>query len=148
MVLSGISWGVYTLKGRSSSSPIADTAGNFVRAGAFCVPLALFAYTTANLSVEGVSLALASGIVASGLGYAIWYLALPALTTFQAALVQLSVPVIAAAGAILFLDEALTLRFAAISLVVLSGIALAITSKQRKLTVNRPLAERGSGHPK
>lgn len=147
MVLSGISWGVYTLKGRSSSSPLADTAGNFVRAGAFCVPLALIASATASLSFSGASLALASGVVASGLGYAIWYLALPALTTFQAALVQLSVPVIAAAGAILFLGETLTLRFAAVSVVVLGGIALAITSKQRKVTSNRLLAERGSGQP-
>ena len=148
MVLSGISWGIYTLKGRSSSSPLVDTAGNFARAGAFCMPLALYAYSKANLSVEGVSLALTSGIVASGLGYAIWYLALPALTTFQAALVQLSVPVIAAAGAILFLDEVLTLRFAAVSIVVLGGIALAIISKQRKLTASRPVAESGSGQPK
>lgn len=147
MVLSGISWGVYTLKGRGSSSPLVDTAGNFVRAGAFCLPLALLAYNTANLSIGGVSLALASGIVASGLGYAIWYLALPALSTFQAALVQLSVPVIAAAGAILFLDEVLTLRFAAVSTIVLGGIALAITSKQRKLT-GSPLAGRGGGQPK
>ena len=148
MVLSGISWGVYTLKGRSSSSPLVDTAGNFMRAGAFCVPLALFAYSTANLSVEGVSLALASGIVASGLGYAVWYLALQALSTFQAALVQLSVPVIAAAGAILLLGEALTLRFAAVSIVVLGGIALAITSKQRKLTGSRPLTESSGDQPK
>lgn len=148
MVLSGISWGVYTLKGRSSSSPLSDTAGNFVRAGAFCVPLALFALTNANLSYGGVSLALASGIVASGLGYAVWYLALPALTTFQAALVQLSVPVIAAAGAILLLGETLTLRFVAVSIVVLGGIAVAIASKQRRPTINRPLEVPGSGHPK
>ena len=148
MVLSGVSWGVYTLKGRSSSSPLVDTAGNFVRAGIFCVPLVLLAYSTANLSVEGVSLALASGIVASGLGYAVWYLALPALSTFQAALVQLSVPVIAAAGAILLLGEALTLRFAAVSIVVLGGIALAITAKQRKLTGSRPPAESGGVQPK
>jgi drug/metabolite transporter (DMT)-like permease len=148
MVLSGISWGVYTLKGRGSSSPLADTAGNFIRAGAFCVPLAAFAYVTESVSYWGVSLALASGIVASGLGYAIWYLVLPALTAFQAALIQLSVPVIAAAGAILFLGETLTLRFAIVGIVVLGGIALAITAKQRKLAGRRPFAERADGLPK
>jgi drug/metabolite transporter (DMT)-like permease len=148
MVLSGMSWGIYTLKGRSSSSPLADTAGNFVRAGAFCVPLAALAFVTANVSYVGVSLALASGVVASGLGYAIWYLVLPALTAFQAALIQLSVPVIAAAGAILFLGETLSLRFAAVGIIVLGGIALAITSKQRKLASTRPLAERVGGLPK
>lgn len=147
MTLSGMAWGVYTLKGRSSSSPLADTAGNFVRAGAFCVPLGLVALADSNLTYAGVTLALASGIVASGLGYAIWYLALPALTTFRAALVQLSVPVITAAGAIVLLDEALTLRFAMVSIVVLGGIALAIVSRHRKPL--RPLpAEGGVDHPK
>lgn len=131
MTLSGVAWGVYTLKGRGSSSPLADTAGNFVRASAFCLPLGVFALADPNLTFGGVSLALASGVVASGLGYAIWYLALPSLTTFQAALVQLSVPVITAAGAIVLLDETLTLRFALVSVVVLGGIALAIVSKHR-----------------
>ncbi len=132
MVISGISWGVYTLRGRGSTTPLRDTAGNFLRASAFCLPLALYAIWGGKASASGVLLALASGVVASGLGYSIWYRALTGLTTFQAALVQLSVPVIAAFGAILFLSETLTVRFAIVSPIVLGGIAFAIVAKQRR----------------
>lgn len=132
MVISGISWGVYTLRGRGSTSPLRDTAGNFLRASAFCLPLALYTIWGGKASASGVLLALASGVVASGLGYSIWYRALTGLTTFQAALVQLSVPVIAAFGAILFLSEALTVRFAIVSPFVLGGIAFAIVAKQKR----------------
>lgn len=132
MVISGISWGVYTLRGRGSTSPLRDTAGNFLRASAFCLPLALYAVWDGRVSASGVLLALASGVVASGLGYSIWYRALTGLTTFQAALVQLSVPVIAAFGAILFLGETLTVRFAIVSVFVLGGIAFAIVAKQKR----------------
>ncbi|MFC3164558.1 DMT family transporter [Ciceribacter thiooxidans] len=132
MVISGISWGVYTLKGRGSTSPLRDTAGNFLRASAFCLPLALYPIWGGTASASGVLLALASGVVASGLGYSIWYRALTGLTTFQAALVQLSVPVIAAFGAIVFLNEALTARFAIVSPFILGGIAFAIVAKQKR----------------
>jgi len=132
MVISGISWGVYTLRGRGSTSPLRDTAGNFLRASAFCLPLALYPIWGGTASANGVLLALASGVVASGLGYSIWYRALTGLTTFQAALVQLSVPVIAAFGAILFLNEALTARFAIVSPFILGGIAFAIVAKQKR----------------
>ncbi|MFN3508966.1 MAG: DMT family transporter [Allorhizobium sp.] len=132
MIASGIAWAVYTLRGRGAQDPIGQTAGNFVRASIFCLPLAVFAGLYETASTSGVLLALASGIVASGLGYAIWYTALRGLTTFQAALIQLSVPVIAALGAILFLNERLTLHFVIAASCVIGGIALAILAKQKR----------------
>ncbi len=132
MIASGVAWAVYTLRGRGSRDPIGDTAGNFVRASAFCVPLAGFAVIYETTSMVGFALALASGIVASGLGYSVWYRALRGLTTFRAALIQLSVPVIAAFGAILFLDERLTLHFVVAGACVIGGIAFAILAKQKR----------------
>jgi drug/metabolite transporter (DMT)-like permease len=132
MIASGIAWAVYTLRGRGSRDPLGETAGNFVRASAFCLPLAAFALVYETSSPTGIALALASGIVASGLGYSIWYKALRGLTTFRAALIQLSVPVIAAFGAILVLGERLTLHFIVAGGVVLGGIAFAILAKQKR----------------
>jgi drug/metabolite transporter (DMT)-like permease len=132
MIASGVAWAVYTLRGRGSRNPLAETAGNFVRAAAFCLPLAAFALLYETASPAGVALALASGVVASGLGYSIWYKALRGLSTFQAALIQLSVPVIAALGAILLLDEQLTLHFVIAGASVLGGIAFAILAKQKR----------------
>ena len=132
MIASGVAWAVYTLRGRGSRNPLAETAGNFVRAAAFCLPLAAFALLYETASLAGIVLALASGVVASGLGYSIWYKALRGLSTFQAALIQLSVPVIAALGAILLLDEQLTLHFVIAGACVLGGIAFAILAKQKR----------------
>lgn len=132
MIVSGVAWAVYTLRGRGSRDPLAETAGNFVRASVFCVPLVGFALLYENASLSGIVLALASGIVASGLGYSIWYRALRGLTTFRAALIQLSVPVIAAAGAILFLSERLTLHFVVAGTCVLGGIGFALLAKQKR----------------
>lgn len=132
MIASGIAWAVYTLRGRGSRDPIGETAGNFVRASVFCLPLAIFALLYETATLTGVLLALGSGIVASGLGYSVWYRALRGLTTFQAALIQLSVPVIAALGAILFLNERLTLHFVVAAALVIGGIAFAILAKQKR----------------
>ncbi len=132
MIVSGIAWAVYTLRGRGSRDPLAETAGNFVRASALCIPLIAFAMVYEKASLSGIVLALASGIVASGLGYSIWYRALRGLTTFRAALIQLSVPVIAAAGAILFLGEGLTLHFVVAGTCVLGGIGFALLAKQKR----------------
>ncbi|QEE44406.1 DMT family transporter [Rhizobium sp. WL3] len=132
MIASGVAWAIYTLRGRGSRDPLGETAGNFVRASAFCLPLVGFALIYETASMTGIALALASGIVASGLGYSIWYKALRGLSTFQAALIQLSVPVIAALGAILFLDERLTLHFVVAGACVLGGIAFAILAKQKR----------------
>jgi drug/metabolite transporter (DMT)-like permease len=132
MIASGMAWAVYTLRGRGSRDPIGETAGNFVRASVFCLPLAGFALVYETATLAGVLLALGSGIVASGLGYSVWYRALRGLTTFQAALIQLSVPVIAALGAILFLNERLTLHFVVAAAFVIGGIAFAILAKQKR----------------
>jgi drug/metabolite transporter (DMT)-like permease len=130
MVVSGIAWGIYSLRGRGSASPLGDTAGNFLRAALICIPLALLPTFGAGVTARGVYLAAASGVVASGLGYAIWYRALPGLTPTQAAVVQLTVPVIAAAGATVFLSEVLSARLVLASICILSGVALAITSRR------------------
>lgn len=132
MIASGMAWAVYTLRGRGSRDPIGETAGNFLRASVFCLPLAGFALVYETATLSGILLALGSGIVASGLGYSIWYRALRGLTTFQAALIQLSVPVIAALGAILFLNERLTLHFVVAAAFVIGGIAFAILAKQKR----------------
>ncbi|MGI3130898.1 DMT family transporter [Halopseudomonas pachastrellae] len=126
MLAAGVAWGLYSLRGRGASNPLADTAGNFVRA----VPLALAlsALTLPWLSVDanGALYALASGAITSGLGYAIWYAALPGLRASAAASVQLSVPVITAAGGLLLLNEAPSLLLMIASLAILGGIALVI----------------------
>jgi drug/metabolite transporter (DMT)-like permease len=124
MVVAGIGWGAYSLRGRRAASPLAATAGNFLRT----VPMALLASAwfahSARLDPAGIGYAIASGALASGLGYAIWYAVLPSLTGATAATVQLCVPVIAAAGGIAFLGEPLTPRLAAASVAILGGIAL------------------------
>lgn len=133
MALAGASWGVYSLRGRSSRAPLAGTADNFVLA----VPLALgtlgigASLATLHAEARGVCLALASGGLASGLGYSLWYRALPGLGTVRAAVLQLSVPVIAAAGAILFLGESLTRRLAVSGVLILGGVGAAVLARSR-----------------
>lgn len=129
MMLSGAAWGVYSIRGRAAASPLAETSGNFVRAAPLCLPLLLVGGTDAHVTAPGLWLAITSGVVASGLGYAIWYRALPGLGATRAAIVQLSVPVIAAAGAILFLAEPLTTRFVVAAVFVLGGIGWAIAAR-------------------
>ena len=138
MMLSGIAWGVYSLRGRGSADPLGDTAGNFIRSALIMTLLATlvisaFAGGPAILHAAplGIGLGIVSGAVTSGLGYVIWYRALPSLTTTQAATVQLSVPIIAAAGAVAFLSEMLTLRLMIASICILGGVGLAILSRQR-----------------
>ncbi|QYJ90774.1 DMT family transporter [Shewanella halotolerans] len=130
MIIAGVSWGVYSLLGRGTKRPTLATAGNFIRA----VPMALVPFALlANLetiSAAGIGYAVASGAFASGLGYALWYLVLPSLSAVTAATVQLSVPIIAAFGGFIWLDEALTSRLLLASIAVLGGIALFVMSKQ------------------
>ena len=104
----------------------AVTAGNFLRAMLFTILLSVLLHSNVNLEIDGVWYAIVSGAVASGLGYAIWYSVLPTLKVATAATVQLSVPVIAALGSIIFLGESLTVRFVFASLAILGGIALVI----------------------
>lgn len=131
MAAAGVAWGAYSLLGRRQPDPLAATAGNFTRALVFVPLLALSGVNDLYLSPTGVALAVASGAVTSGLGYVLWYRALRLLTSMQAALVQLSVPAIAAAGGVLFLLEPLTWRLVTSGALVLGGISLALAWKSR-----------------
>lgn len=131
MLLAGVAWGAYSLLGRTSSDALAATTGNFVRSLPMAALLSLVLLQTASWDMNGVLYALASGALASGLGYAIWYMAIVDLKAIQAATVQLSVPIITALAGGLLLGEALSLRLTLSSLAVLGGIALVLTARQR-----------------
>lgn len=126
MITAGMAWGIYSLRGRGTASPLGATTGNFLRAAPLGMALALALLPWARLDPAGLGYAIASGALASGAGYAIWYAALPGLKAASAATVQLSVPVIVAAGGVLLLGESITLRLALASLTILGGIALVI----------------------
>ncbi|CAJ0805381.1 hypothetical protein LMG19083_04225 [Ralstonia psammae] len=133
MTVAGAAWGGYSLRGRGLDNPLGATAGNFLRAAPMALALSAVLYGRAHASASGILLALASGAVTSGVGYVIWYAALKGLSAIRAAAVQLSVPPIAAFGAVLFLAEPLTPRLAAASAAILGGIALVLASRtQRK----------------
>ncbi len=138
MAAAGIAWGVYTLIGRGSTQPLAETAGNFLRTLLPTAILALLFLQPSQLTTTGTLLAVLSGAVASGIGYSIWYAALPGLSSSVAAASQLLVPVIAALGGVLLVDEALTLRFGVAAALILGGIALVIAAKRRALAVSKP----------
>jgi drug/metabolite transporter (DMT)-like permease len=131
MLAAGAAWGVYSLRGKGSGDPLRVTAGNFLRAVAFAIVLSALMWPAAALDRVGIGYAIASGALASGIGYAIWYAALPALNVTSAATVQLSVPVIAAVGGIVWLGEPITLRLVLASAAILGGIALVILQKKR-----------------
>jgi drug/metabolite transporter (DMT)-like permease len=131
MAIAGIAWGVYSIRGRGESDPLAATASNFARSLVF-VPLVLAGtYQSVDLTTNGVLLAVTSGAVTSGVGYVIWYAALKHMQTIQAALVQLSVPAIAAIGGVLFLSEALSQRLLISAALILGGISVALLRKPR-----------------
>ena len=130
MVIAGVSWGVYSLRGRSSADPLATTADNFLRASAMTVPLVVVGLQVGRIpapqwTTSGLILAVLSGAVASGLAYAAWYAALPRLAAWRAALVQLAVPVVTALAAALVLNEAMTMRLLAALALVVGGLWLA-----------------------
>lgn len=131
MVGAGVAWGMYSLRGRAAGAPLKVTAGNFLRAAPIAIALCLLNIDHAQLDRVGSLYAIASGALASGVGYAIWYTALPALKATSAATVQLSVPVLAALGGIAFLAEPVTWRLMLASLAILGGIALVIVERQR-----------------
>lgn len=147
MLSAGAAWGIYSLRGRSAGDPTRVTAGNFLRAVPIAVGLSLLMRESSSFDVAGLSYAVASGAVASGIGYAIWYTALPALKATSAATVQLSVPVITAVGGMIFMDEALTLRFGLASLAILGGIALVIVERRGAQTVRSEDAHPVSADP-
>lgn len=126
MLLAGLSWCVYTVRGKGQPDPLAATAGNFARAALLALPFALLLSHQPLPDSRGVVLAICSGVITSALGYALWYAALRGLSTTEAATVQLSAPVIAAAGGALLLGETLSLRLGLCALAILGGIALAV----------------------
>ena len=132
MISAGIAWGIYSLRGKGAGDPTRVTAGNFLRAAPVAIALSfcIFLVKGASLDAAGFWYAVASGAVTSGIGYAIWYTALPALKATTAATVQLSVPVIAALGGIALLGEPVTLRLVLASSAILGGIALVVLQKR------------------
>jgi drug/metabolite transporter (DMT)-like permease len=130
MLGAGVAWGAYSLCGRSSGDPTCVTAGNFLRAVPFAIGLSVAAVTPISLDGAGVWYAVASGALASGIGYAVWYTAVSGMLATTAAAVQLSVPVLAAAGGVFFLGEPVTLRLLLSSLAILGGLALFIAQRR------------------
>lgn len=129
MLVAAVAWGIYSLRGQGSVSALHDTCGNFLRAAPVAVVFvgpAIVGFAPAGISGAGLALAMASGALASGVGYAMWYSVLPGLHPSTAATAQLSVPIIAMAGGIVLLGEALTMPFIIASILILGGIALAI----------------------
>lgn len=131
MLGAGFSWGVYSLRGKNAANPIQITAGNFMRAVPFAAVLSIAMVSDRSLDGWGILYAVASGGLASGVGYAIWYSALHGLTATTAATVQLSVPVIAALGGVALLGEAITPRLLIASCAILGGITLITFASNR-----------------
>jgi len=136
MAASGVAWGFYTLAGKGSTAPIEMTAGNFIKA----TPLALLAslITLSKIEVEahGIILAVISGALTSGLAYSLWYKVLPTLTTTQAAILQLLVPLLATLGGIIFIRETFTLRIAIAGILILGGVIFStLTPTPEKETI-------------
>ncbi|SAL22909.1 DMT family transporter [Caballeronia humi] len=130
MLGAGAAWGVYSLRGRSAVDPVATTAGNFLRAVPFAVALSVATIGSVSLDGAGLAYAIVSGAVTSGAGYIVWYAALKQLKASSAASVQLSVPVITAAGGIVLLGEPLTVRLLVGSAAILGGVALVIAGRK------------------
>lgn len=139
MIAAGIAWGVYSLRGRGSRKPLVETAGNFTRAVPLAVVASAFALRSAHASTTGMLLAIASGALASGVGYSIWYAALPQITATSASIVQLAVPVLAAAGGVALLGEHVTSRLLIAAAAILSGVSLAVFSRRRVAQAQRDL---------
>lgn len=137
MLLAGVAWGVYSLRGRGAGDPTAVTAGNFLRAvpmaGAALAVALLLVPDAVRVDASGSLYAIASGALTSGLGYAIWYRALPQLRASTAATVQLSVPVITAVAGVVLLSEPLSLRLVLASVAVLGGVALVVLWPKRAI---------------
>ncbi|MBN3757061.1 DMT family transporter [Paraburkholderia sp. Tr-20389] len=129
MLCAGIAWGVYSLRGKRAADPTATTAGNFMRAIPFAVVISAGMFTHASVDRTGLFFAAISGALTSGVGYVIWYAALKHIASATAATVQLSVPLIAAAGGIVLLGEPLTTRLALSALAILGGIALVVARR-------------------
>jgi drug/metabolite transporter (DMT)-like permease len=137
MLCAGIAWGVYSLRGRRSKEPLCDTSGNFVRATPVALLISAVSWAHRSWDAPGVFYAVLSGSLASGLGYAAWYAALPRMTVVAASNAQLSVPVIAALAGVVLFGEPLTLRLVVSSIFVLGGIALAVQAPWAPASASR-----------
>jgi drug/metabolite transporter (DMT)-like permease len=129
MAIAGLGWGIYSLAGRGQADALAATAANFLATAPVVLLIAGALHLLGPglaMPPEGVALAILSGAVTSGLGYALWYSVLPGLGASRAAVAQLSVPVITALIGTALLGEAISLRFAVCALLVLGGVALAL----------------------
>jgi drug/metabolite transporter (DMT)-like permease len=131
MLGAGVAWGIYSLRGRRSGDPLRDTAGNFVRAVPGALLLSAITWRRYSIDREGVALAVLSGSLASGVGYAAWYTALPRLRAIAAANLQLSVPLLTSAAGVVLFGEPITVRLAMASALLLGGIALATQRASR-----------------
>jgi drug/metabolite transporter (DMT)-like permease len=131
MCIAGIAWGVYSLRGRNAGEPVRTNSGNFLRAALLAALLSVLLRERTAIDAAGAGYAVASGALASGLGYALWYAVLPSLKASTAATLQLSVPPLAAFGAVLFLDEAISTRLVLASFATLGGIALVLWQRGR-----------------
>lgn len=131
MLAAGVAWGVYSLRGRGSRSPTTVTAGNFLRTIPITLAMSLLMIASARFDAQGIGYAVASGALASGCGYAIWYAVLPSLKASQAATIQLGVPVLAAVAGVLLLGEPLDLRLILAAFAILGGIALVLFAGTR-----------------
>ncbi len=132
MAFAGIGWGLYTVNGQGSLTPLRDTASNFVKAAPFAILLAVIFFGASQLSAQGLMLAIASGAITSGMGYAVWYAALRDLSSTQAGVLQLLVPIIAAVGGVLFANEALSSRLIISATLTLGGILIVMLAKEKK----------------
>lgn len=137
MTLAAVGWGIYSLNGRGSVAPLADTGLNFLFALPLAVALLLALPDIQSPTTSGVLLAMLSGAVTSGLGYALWYAILPALGASRAAVAQLTVPVIAVAGGAMFLGEAVTVRAGLSAVLILGGVAVSLIPSGRAAREDR-----------
>lgn len=133
MAAAGVAWGLYTLRGKGSDEPLADTAGNFLRSVPMVLAAGVIFISFTHISTRGVVLAVLSGAVASGIGYSAWYAVLKHHTATRAAVLQLSVPIIAAAGGLLLLAETASLRLVVAAALILGGIGLALTHRSASI---------------
>lgn len=124
MVLAGVAWGVYSIRGRGAGDPVAVTADNFMRSVPFAALTSVATLSGAHVSSTGAWLAVLSGALASGIGYVVWYAALRGLTAIRAAAVQLAVPVLVGVGGVVLLSEVLSFRLMTSTVLIVGGIGL------------------------
>ena len=130
MIVAGIAWGVYSLRGRGSEAPVVVTTDNFLRSIPFVLFISLIFFQNLHITFTGAFFASLSGGLTSAIGYVIWYAALRDLSATSAALVQLIVPVLAALGGVVLLSEQLTVRLLLSSAMIIGGVALALAQRE------------------